>query len=128
MTPGDRIMDINADFNVRTVVHAAQIPWVPSPMAGVERRMLDRMGDEVARATTIVRFAPGSETPLLFEQSDGSLAEGVVDLAFREQETWTVVDFKTDRDVEAHRAAYAAQVTCSPANRPRTSAPESARS
>ena len=53
-------MDINADFSVRTVVHAAQIPWVPSPMAGVERRMLDRMGDEVARATTIVRFAPGS--------------------------------------------------------------------
>lgn len=30
-------------------------------MAGVERRMLDRMGDEVARATSIVRYAPGSE-------------------------------------------------------------------
>ena len=29
-------------------------------MAGVERRMLDRLGDEVARATTVVRFAPGS--------------------------------------------------------------------
>lgn len=29
-------------------------------MAGVERRMLDRIGDEVARATSIVRYAPGS--------------------------------------------------------------------
>jgi anti-sigma factor ChrR (cupin superfamily) len=34
--------------------------WVASPMAGVERKMLDRIGGEVARATTIVRFAPGS--------------------------------------------------------------------
>lgn len=29
-------------------------------MAGVERRMLDRIGDEVARATSIVRYASGS--------------------------------------------------------------------
>lgn len=29
-------------------------------MQGVERRMLDRIGDEVARATSIVRYAPGS--------------------------------------------------------------------
>jgi anti-sigma factor ChrR (cupin superfamily) len=53
-------MEINADFSRRVVVHAAQLPWVPSPMAGVERRMLDRIGDEVARATSIVRYAPGS--------------------------------------------------------------------
>jgi ATP-dependent helicase/nuclease subunit A len=50
------------------------------------------------------------ETPLLFEREDGSLAEGVVDLAFREADGWTVVDFKTDRDVAAQRAVYAAQV------------------
>ena len=54
-------MEINADFTQRAVVHAAQLPWVPSPMAGVERRMLDRIGDEVARATSIVRDAPGSQ-------------------------------------------------------------------
>lgn len=29
-------------------------------MAGVDRRMLDRIGDEVARATSIVRYGPGS--------------------------------------------------------------------
>jgi hypothetical protein len=53
-------MEINADFSRRVVVHAARLPWVPSPMAGVERRMLDRIGDEVARATSIVRYAPRS--------------------------------------------------------------------
>ncbi|WP_300033514.1 cupin domain-containing protein [uncultured Roseobacter sp.] len=53
-------MELNADFDKRAVVHAAQIPWKPSPMAGVDRRMLDRIGDEVARATSIVRYAPGS--------------------------------------------------------------------
>ncbi|MBX2854908.1 MAG: cupin domain-containing protein [Rhodobacteraceae bacterium] len=53
-------MDINADFTRRAVVHADQEPWVASPMKGVDRRMLDRIGEEVARATTIVRYAPGS--------------------------------------------------------------------
>jgi len=53
-------MDLNADFSQRTVVHAAKLDWVASPMPGVDRRMLDRMGDEVARATSIVRYAPKS--------------------------------------------------------------------
>ena len=53
-------MEINADFSRRVAVHAARLPCVPSPMAGIERRMLDRIGDEVARATSIVRYAPGS--------------------------------------------------------------------
>jgi hypothetical protein len=53
-------MELNADFSRRVVVHTARLPWVASPMAGVERRMLDRIGDEVARATSIVRYAPAS--------------------------------------------------------------------
>ena len=53
-------MDLNADFSQRALVHSAQSDWVASPMPGVDRRMLDRIGDEVARATTIVRYAPGS--------------------------------------------------------------------
>ncbi|MCY7281710.1 MAG: cupin domain-containing protein, partial [Sphingomonas bacterium] len=53
-------MDVNADFSRRAAVHSAQLPWAPSPMRGVDRRMLDRVGDEVARATSIVRYAPAS--------------------------------------------------------------------
>lgn len=54
-------MNINADFSQRVVMHGATMPWMDSPVAGVQRRMLDRIGDEVARATTIVRYAPGSQ-------------------------------------------------------------------
>ena len=53
-------MEINADFSQRVIMHFAETPWVASPAHGVERKMLDRIGGEVARATTIVRFAPGS--------------------------------------------------------------------
>ena len=53
-------MELNGDFSKRAVVHAGKMAWKASPMAGVDRRMLDRLGDEVARATSIVRYAPGS--------------------------------------------------------------------
>ena len=53
-------MQINADFNERVVVDTTAAPWVPSPEPGVERKMLDRVGTEVARATSLVRYAPGS--------------------------------------------------------------------
>lgn len=52
---------INADFNQRVVIYPENYQWVDSPMPGVERMMLDRIGDEVARATSIVRYAPFSE-------------------------------------------------------------------
>ncbi len=54
-------MELNADFSERALVHSEGLDWVASPMAGVDRRMLDRIGDEVARATSIVRYAPGSK-------------------------------------------------------------------
>jgi len=53
-------MELNADFSRRVVVHGDAIPWQASPIAGVSRRMLDRIGGEVARATSIVRYDPGS--------------------------------------------------------------------
>jgi hypothetical protein len=54
-------MKINAEFDQRVVVHSADMPWVDSPMPGVSRRPLDRVGNEVARATSIVRYAPDSQ-------------------------------------------------------------------
>src|SRR5271169_5577343 len=53
-------MNLNSDFGARAAVHAARLEWTPSPIPGVDRRMLDRIGDEVARATSIVRYAPHS--------------------------------------------------------------------
>jgi anti-sigma factor ChrR (cupin superfamily) len=54
-------MNLNDDFSLRVVAHAADATWVPSPEPGVERRMLDRVGAERARATSIVRYAAGSK-------------------------------------------------------------------
>lgn len=53
-------MKIHADLSKRAVVDCAALDWIPSPMPGVERRMLERDGEEVARATSLVRYAPGS--------------------------------------------------------------------
>ena len=53
-------MLLNHDLSARVIVHAAALDWVPSPARGVERRMLFRIGEEKARATSIVRYAQGS--------------------------------------------------------------------
>lgn len=52
---------INADFEQRVVLPpCAADDWIQSPIQGVQRRMLDRVGGEVARATSLVRYAPDS--------------------------------------------------------------------
>ena len=54
-------MNINADYRTKVVINHHDLPWVQSPELGVERRMLERLGDEVAKATSIVRYQPGSK-------------------------------------------------------------------
>jgi anti-sigma factor ChrR (cupin superfamily) len=53
-------MRINAEFNQRVVISPDEYQWVSSPIAGVERMMFDRIGDEIARATSLVRYHPNS--------------------------------------------------------------------
>ncbi len=79
-------MRLHDDPAARTLVHAAALDWGPSPTNGIERRMLFRIGAERARATSIVRYAPGSrfarrshpggEELLML---DGSFADGAPD-------------------------------------------------
>lgn len=51
---------INADFSQRVVIDTREQPWISSPEFGVERQLLDRIGGEQARATSVVRYAAGS--------------------------------------------------------------------
>jgi len=51
---------INADLRQTVIVNGEDLPWIPSPQAGVERRLLFRIGQEQARATSLVRYACGS--------------------------------------------------------------------
>ena len=53
-------MKLHADLSQRVVVESEALDWVDSPMVGVQRRMLERDGEEVARATSVVRYAPDS--------------------------------------------------------------------
>jgi anti-sigma factor ChrR (cupin superfamily) len=53
-------MNINHDITQRVVLHTPQMDWVGSPASGVQRKMLERVGDEVARATSVVRYEPGA--------------------------------------------------------------------
>ena len=54
---------LNADLAKPAIVHSTDQPWTPSQTSGVDRRFLERDGAEVARASTIVRYAPGSAFP-----------------------------------------------------------------
>ncbi len=57
------------------------------------------------RASTLRR-----ETPVTWLQKDGTMIEGVLDLAFDEDGVTTVVDFKTDHELSAGESRYRAQV------------------
>ncbi len=114
------------------LVHAAlaEVPLdaTAAQVAGVvelKGRLLASSEDEVRAAKNAVahalkhpllRAAASSrsvrrESPVSLRLSDGSLAEGVIDLAFAEGAGWVVVDFKTDAELEGPRAEYESQVS-----------------
>ena len=51
---------LNTDFSERAVVDTLAEPWQASPAALVQRRLIERDGGEVARATSIVRYGAGA--------------------------------------------------------------------
>lgn len=53
-------MNLHSDYTQRVVVYQDDLQWVDSPEPGVQRRMLDRMGGEQAKATSIVRYGPNT--------------------------------------------------------------------
>jgi ATP-dependent helicase/nuclease subunit A len=106
-------------------------PETVRSVAAIQGRLVDATGEEIEAAATIVtatllhpimlRATRGAdngglrrETPILLRRADGTLAEGVVDLAFHEETSeftgWTVVDFKTSGEFEANKATYTTQV------------------
>lgn len=74
---------LNANHAERVVLLSHLLPWVGSPEPGVDRRLLERDGDEQARATSIVRYAPGAR----FHRHTHPLGEEflVLDGTFRDE-------------------------------------------
>lgn len=51
---------LNMNFSERAVVNTSTTPWEASPEPLVQRRLIERDGGEVARATSIVRYEAGA--------------------------------------------------------------------
>jgi ATP-dependent helicase/nuclease subunit A len=96
-------------------------------LAALHGRIHAAPDDEVAAATTLVEAALAHplmrrareaerrgrcrrETPITAVAPDGTVLEGVLDLAFEEDAGWTVVDFKTEAEVAGLVARYRRQV------------------
>ena len=56
-------MKINSNFKAFAGMNFDASKYIPSPSYGVNRFMLDRIGSEKARATTIVQYQPNSKFP-----------------------------------------------------------------
>jgi ATP-dependent helicase/nuclease subunit A len=117
-----------------TLVHAAlatvALDATPAQIAeavSLQARILGAPADEAHAATGLVASALAHplivgardawrqgrcrrETPVACREPDGSLIEGVLDLAFEEADGWTVIDFKTDAEIAAELARYRRQV------------------
>jgi ATP-dependent exoDNAse (exonuclease V) beta subunit len=117
-----------------TLVHAAlasvaldATPRQVAETVSLQARILGAPPDEVQVAAALVAAALTHplmerardawragrcrrETPVACSLPDGSLVEGVLDLAFEDAGEWTVVDFKTDVEIAAELAGYRRQV------------------
>jgi ATP-dependent exoDNAse (exonuclease V) beta subunit len=93
----------------------------------LQARILGAPDDEVSAATAVVTAALAHpllarardawragrcrrETPTAIRQADGSLLEGSLDIAWEEDDGWTVVDFKTDVELASVLPVYRRQV------------------
>jgi anti-sigma factor ChrR (cupin superfamily) len=76
-------MELHTDTKIRVAVNTADMSWVASPVNGIDRKMLERYGDEIARATSLVRYAPDSSfTPHQHELGEEIL---VLDGVFQDE-------------------------------------------
>ncbi|HLJ16056.1 MAG TPA: UvrD-helicase domain-containing protein [Bryobacteraceae bacterium] len=95
-----------------------------TPVGNVHARILGAPDEELQAAIDAVtaalnhpllqraQAAPARrrEWPLVLKLADGRLLEGVIDLAFQENGSWIIVDFKSDANVAARRLHYERQL------------------
>ncbi len=96
-------------------------------VATLQARILGATPEETAAATALVEAAVAHplllrareasrvdrcrrEAPITAVEADGSILEGVLDLAFEEEDGWTVVDFKTQAELAGPLARHRRQV------------------
>jgi len=117
-----------------TLVHAIlstvdldAAPKLTKKVATLQGRILGASAEEVEAASIVVQAALAHpllqraarawacgrcrrESPITLTLENGTLVEGVVDIAFLEDDSWTVIDFKTDRELQKELEYYERQV------------------
>lgn len=81
--------------------------------AAAVRVVLGVLDHDVLRRACEAARTPGAclrEVPVTSREADGTLLDGVIDLAFREGPGWVVVDFKTDQQLAPALDVYKRQV------------------
>jgi len=113
------VTDLAADEEAVRRVARAQAVLLAAPKdevdAAVQTVVSALRHDLIERARrSSARGQCHREAPLVLRRTDGSVLEGIVDLAFREVDDelphWTVVDFKTDVTLRGRADEYAIQV------------------
>ena len=93
-------------------------------LATFQARLLNAPAEEVAAGVEAARRAfrhplmgrvraaarSHREYPVTLAEDGGSILEGVIDLAFLEDDVWQIVDFKTDVDIRSRIEEYTIQV------------------
>jgi ATP-dependent helicase/nuclease subunit A len=113
------VVPFDADRGRIARTAALQARYLGAPPEEIETAtavVLEALAHPLMRqaATASVRGHCRRETPVALAEPDGSVLDGVIDLAFREDgpagPVWTVVDFKTDVDESGQREVHLAQL------------------
>lgn len=100
--------DIEATVTLQGRIYGATKEEIASAQLAAERALAHPILQRAREAWK--RGECRRETPMTLVDSDGTLVEGIVDLAFRDDREWLVLDFKTDQDVKEALDVYSRQV------------------
>jgi len=107
---------LDASEAATRAIAAMQARILDAPAADVEAavqttiRVLAHPLMDRARAATVQKRCY-REMPITWRAPDGTLVEGAMDLAFEDDTGVTVIDFKTDRELDADVERYKRQIT-----------------
>jgi ATP-dependent helicase/nuclease subunit A len=100
--------DVAATATLQGRILGATPEEIASAVEAVSRALRHPILERARRAAAA--GACRRETPLTLNLPDQTMIEGVADIAFQEDGAWTVIDFKTDRELERKIEVYRRQV------------------
>ncbi len=107
-------LDASPEQVAAAAVTHGRIVGAPDAEIAVARRVVEGVLAHPLLRRAHTAWAAGKcrrETPVTWLDRDGKLIEGVLDLAFEEEDAWTILDFKTDAEIGGDERHYRRQVS-----------------